>query len=216
VRVLSNSFINNIGEYTVFVDYNALPTKRYIEFNNNSFAKNRVIKSFSRSYVRTKTQAVLAVKEGTITVEHNSFVNPLFPREMGTLLKDHERVIQARYNWWGSKDECKVEERIFHFVDRIELAQIQYYPFLDSVHSNNVKVHNRTRRSCFIQGNKLSGTLNTTVTLPKDSDTYKVIGDVIVLPNGVLTIEENVTLEFPLKAIFIVFGQVVIKGTDSK
>ena len=216
VRVISSTFIKNIGEYTVLVNYNVLPTKRYIVFNNNSFIENRVIQSFSSSYVRTKTQAVLAVKEGTITVEHNSFVNPLFPHEMVTLLKDHERVIQARENWWGSRDECKVEERIFHFGDRIELAQIQYYPFLDSVHSNNVKVHNGTRRLCFLQGNKLGGLLNQTVTLPKDSDTYQVLGDVIVLPNGIFTIEENVTLEFPLKAVFIVFGQVVIKGTNSK
>ena len=216
VRVLSSTFINNIGEYTVLIDYNALPTKRYIVFNNNSFIENRVIQSFSSSYVRTKTQAVLAVKEGTITVEHNTFVNPLFPHEMTTLLKDHERVIQARENWWGSTDECKVEERIFHFGDRIELAQIQYYPFLDSVHSNNGKVHNGTRRSCFLQGNRVGGTLNQTLTLPKDSDTYQVVADVIVLPNGVLTIEENATLEFPLKAVFIVFGQVVIKGKDSK
>ena len=216
VRVLSSTFINNIGEYIVLVDYYALPTKRYIVFNNNSFIENRVIQSFSSGYVRTKTQAVLAVKEGTVTVEHNSFVNPLFPHEIATLLKDHERVIEARENWWGTREECKVEERIFHFGDRIELAQIQYYPFLDSVHSNNVKVHNSTRRSCFLQGNKLGGTLNQSVTLPKDSDTYQVAGDVIVLPNGVLTIEENVTLEFPLKAVFIVFGQVMIKGTDSK
>ena len=216
VRVLSSAFITNIGEYTVFVDYNALPTKRYIVLNNNSFIDNRVIQSFSSSYVRTKTQAVLAVKEGTITVEHNWFVNPLFSYEMATLLKDHERDIQARENWWGSRDECKVEERIFHFNDRIELAQIQYYPFLDSVHSNNVEVHNSTRRSCFLQGYKLGGTLHQTITLPKDSGTYKVVGDIIVLPNGFLTIEENVTLEFPLQAVFVVFGQVGLKGTDSK
>ena len=216
VRVISSTFIKNVGEYIVLVDCNGLPTKQYIAFRNNSFIENRAIQSFSSSYVRTKTQAVLAVKEGKITVEHNSFVNPLFPHEMVTLLKDHERVIEARENWWGSRDECKVEEMIFHFGDRIELAQIQYYPFLDSVHSNNVKVHNGTRRSCFLRGNKLGGLLNQTVTLPKDSDTYQVVGDVIVLPNGILTIEENVTLEFPLKAVFIVFGQVVIKGTNSK
>jgi len=216
VRVLSSTFINNIGEYTVLVDYNALPTQRYMVFNNNTFIGNRAIQSFSSSYERTKTQAVLAVKEGTVTVEHNSFVNPLFPHEMATLLKDHERVIEARENWWNSRDECKLEERIFHFGDRIELAQIQYYPFLDSAPSNTVQVHNGTRRLCFLKGNKLGGALNQTVTLPKDSDTYQVVGDVIVLPNGVLAIEENVTLEFPLQAVFIVFGQVVIKGTESK
>ena len=217
VRVTSTTFIKNIGEYTALVDYDGLPTKQYIAFNNNSFLENRVIQSFSSSYVRTKTQAVLGVKEGTITVEHNSFVNPLFPHEMATLLKDHERVIQARENWWGSRDECIVEKRIFHLNDRIELAQIQYYPFLDSIYSNNVKVYNGTRRTCFLQGkNKLGGLLNQTVTLPKDSDTHQVIGDVIILPKGVLTIEENVTLEFPLKAVFIVFGQVIIKGTNSK
>ena len=216
VKVLSSTFIKNVGEYTVLVDYNALPTKRYIAFNNNSFIDNHAIRSFSSNYVRIKTQAVLAVKEGTITVEHNSFANPLFPHEMATLLKDHERVIQARENWWGSRDECKVEERIFHFGDRIELAQIQFYPFLDSVPFGTVEVHNGTRRICFLQGNKIGGTLNQTVTLPKDSDTYQVVGDVIVLPNGVLTIEENVTLEFPLQAVFINFGQVVIKGTENK
>lgn len=215
VRVRSNTFIKNKGEYTVLVDYNALPTTRYVVFSNNSFIDNRAIQSFSSSYVRTKTQAVLAVKEGTVTVEHNSFVNPLFPHEMATLLKDHERVIQAKENWWGSRDECKIEERIFHFGDRIELAQIRYSPFLDSAHSNNGKVHNGIS-FCFLQGNKLSGTLNQTVTLPKDSATYQVVGDIIVLPNGVLTIEENVTLEFPLQAVFVVFGQVVIKGTESK
>ena len=217
VRVTSSTFIKNIGEYTALVDYDGLPTKQYIAFRNNSFLENRVILSFSSSYVRTKTQAVLGVKEGTITVEHNSFVNPSFPHEMATLLKDHERVIQARENWWGWRDECKVEERIFHFNDRIELAQIQYHPFLDSIYSNNVTVHNGTHRTCFLQGrNKLGGILNQTVTLPKDSDTHQVIGDVIILPKGVLTIEENVTLEFPLKAVFIVFGQVIIKGTNRK
>ena len=217
VRVISSTFIMNIGEYTVLVEYDGLPTKQYIDFSNNSFIDNRAIQSFSSSYVRTKTQAVLGVKEGTITVEHNSFVNPLFPHEMATLLKDHERVIQARENWWGSQDECKVEERIFHFRDRIELAQIQYYPFLDSIYSSNVKIYNGTRRTCFLQGrNKLGGILNQTVTLPKDSDTYQVVGDVIILSNGVLTIEENNTLEFPLKSVFIVFGQVIIKGTNSK
>ncbi|XP_078342687.1 protein bark beetle-like [Oculina patagonica] len=216
VTVLSNTFIKNKGEYTVFVDYNALPQKRHIVFKNNTFLENRGIKSFFSNYVRTRTQAVLAVKEGTAIVEHNSFFNPLFPHEMATLLKDHERFIQARENWWGTRDECAIKERIFDFGDRIELAQVQYYPFLDSFNSSNLVVHNGNRPFCFLKRNSLGGTLNQPFTLPKDSATYQVTSDVIVLPKGVLTIEENVTLEFPLQAIFIVYGQVVIKGTKSK
>ena len=213
VTVLSNTFIKNRGEYIVFVDYNALPNMRYIVFKNNTFLENRGIEAFFSSYVRTRTQAVLAVKEGTVIVVHNSFVNPLFSHEMTTLLKDHERVIQARENWWGIRDECKIKERIFEFGDRVELAKIQYYPFLDSYNSSNVKVYNGSRPLCFLQGKILGGTLNQTVTLPKDSGTYQVTRDIIVLPKGVLIIEGNVVLEFPLQAVFIVHGQVIIKGT---
>ena len=214
VKVLSNSFIKNKGEYTVFVDYNTLPEMRYVLIKNNIFFENRGVRSFFSDYVRIRTQAVLAVKEGTAVVKHNSFKNPLFPHEMVTLLKDHERFIQASENWWGSSDECKIKERIFDFGDRVELAKIHYYPFLDSFNSTNVKVHNGTRPFCFLQGNRLGGTLNKAVTLPSNSTAYQVIGDVTVLPKGILTIEANVTLEFPLQAVFIVFGQVIVKGTN--
>ena len=214
VKVLSNTFIHNKGDYTVFVDYNTLPKMRYIVIKNNTFFENRVVRSFFSDYVRTRTQAVLAVKEGTVIVKHNSFINPWFPHEMATLLRDHERFIQASENWWGSRDECKIKDRIFDFADRVELAQIKYYPFLDSFNSSNVKVHDGSRPFCFLQGNRLGGTLNEAVTLPRDSATYQVIGDVIVLPKGVLTIEANVTLEFPLQAVLIIFGQVIVKGTN--
>ena len=214
VTVLSNTFIKNRGEYIVYVDYNAFPKMRYIVLKNNTFLENRGIQSFFSNHVRIRTQAALAIKDGTVIVVHNSFVNPLLPHEMMTLLKDHERVIQAIENWWGSGDECKVKERIFDFDDRVELAQIQYYPFLNSFNSTNV--HNGSRALCFLQGMTLGGTLNRTVALSKNSGIYQVIGDVIVLPKGVLTIDANVTLEFPPQAVFIVFGKINIKGTRSE
>ena len=212
VEVVANTFIKNTGEYTVHVDYNSLPSKRYTLIKNNTFLWNKEVRSFSTSYVRTKTRAVLTIGEGNFTVEHNYFDNPSFPHEMATLIKDHERVFQAQENWWGSPDECEVRERIFEFEDRIELAQIRYYPFLIEHNPTNLMLHNGTRTICFLQGNKLGGTLSRSVIVPRQRASYQVIGDVIVLLNGNLTIEEGVTLEFPLQSVFLVYGSVVIKG----
>ena len=215
VNVLENIFFKNRGEYIIFVDYNTLPDRRFMIMKNNTLSNNKCVRQFPSKYIRTKTQAVLAVHGGNFTVEQNSFDNPLCPHEMTTLFKDHERVIQARENWWGSTDECNVKERIFDFEDRVELAQIQYYPFLVHHNSTHVKLHNDTRPLCFLRGTKLGGTLNRPVTLP-NGVIYQVTGDVIVLPKGILTMEENITLEFPLQAVFLVYGQVVIKGTNDK
>jgi len=215
VSVIENTFVDNKGEYIVFVDYKSLPDKRFIVIKNNTFRNNRWVQQFPSRYSRTKTQAVLGINEGTFNVEHNLFENPLFPHELATLIKDHGRMLQARENWWGSRDECYVKERIFDFEDRVELAQIQYYPFLVFQNSSNVEVHNDTRPICFLRGNKLGGTLNRSVTLYKERGSYQVTGDATVLLDGVLTIEEGVTLEFPIQAVFIIYGQVIIKGTKA-
>ena len=215
VSVIENTFVDNKGEYIVFVDYKSLPDKRFMVIKNNTFRNNRWVQQFSSRYSRTKTQAVLGINEGTFNVEHNLFENPLFPHELATLIKDHGRMLQARENWWGSRDECDIKERIFDFEDRVELAQIQYYPFLVLQNSSNVEVHNDTRPICFLRGNQLGGTLNRSVTLFKDRGSYQVTGDATVLLDGVLTIEEGVTLEFPFQAVFIIYGQVIIKGTKA-
>ena len=214
VNVLENTFLQNTGEYIVFVDYNSLAFKRLMTIKNNTFLRNSGVRSFSSGYLRTKTQAVLALNEGNFTVEHNSFNDPLFPHEMTTLMKDHKRVFQAKENWWGSSDECKVKERIFDFEDRVELAQIQYYPFLVYRNFTSIILHNGTRATCFLQGTKIGGIVKRSVNIPDNNATYQVNGDVIVLSDSILTIEENVTLEFELQAVFLVYGQIIVKGTN--
>lgn len=216
VQILANIFRKNKGEYTCLIDYNTLPTKRQVIINNNWFLENQEIKSFSSSGIRTETQAVIAVTEGNITVEHNSFDNPLFPHDFAIFFKDKDRVILARENWWGTRDECKVKERIFDFEDRVELPRIQYYPFLLSRNSTGAYVHSGLRPSCFVRGNKIAGILDETVSIKNDFSPYQVIGDVIVQPRGVLTIEHGVTIEFPLKGLFLVHGQIIIRGSSKE
>lgn len=216
IQILANIFTKNKGKYTCLVDYNTLPTKRQAIINNNWFLENQRIKSFSSSYIRTKTQAVIAITEGNITVEHNSFENPLFPHDFAIFFKDQDRVILARKNWWGTKDECKVKERIFDFEDRVELPRIQYYPFLLSRNSTSTYVHSGFRPSCFVRGNKIAGILDEAVTIKNDFSPYQVIGDVIIQPKGVLTIEYGVTIKFPLKGLFLVHGQIIIRGSSKE
>lgn len=216
IQILANIVTKNKGKYTCLVDYNTLPTKRQAIINNNWFLENQRIKSFSSSYIRTKTQAVIAITEGNITVEHNSFENPLFPHDFAIFFKDQDRVILARKNWWGTKDECKVKERIFDFEDRVELPRIQYYPFLLSRNSTSAYVHSGFRPSCFVRGNKIAGILDEAVTIKNDFSPYQVIGDVIIQPKGVLTIEYGVTIKFPLKGLFLVHGQIIIRGSSKE
>ena len=216
LQVSSNIFSKNKGENIFFVDCGTLPTKCRVTIRNNTFLDNQRIRLFSSNYLRTKTQAVLAVNGGNVTIKFNSFINPLFSHELATLLKDRERILLAEENWWGTRDECKIKDRVFDFEDRVELAQIQYYPFLDSYNSTSSKLHDGVRPFCFLRGNKLGGTLNQVFNITNQTDTYRVISDVTILPDGVLFMEGNITLEFPLKSVFLVQGKVIIKGTKKE
>ena len=216
LQVSSNIFLKNKGENIFFVDCGTLPTKCRVTIRNNTFLDNQRIRLFSSNYLRTKTQAVLAVNGGNVTIKFNSFINPLFSHELATLLKDRERILLAEENWWGTRDECKIKDRVFDFEDRVELAQIQYYPFLDSYNSTSSKLHDGVRPFCFLRGNKLGGTLNQVLNITNQIDAYQVISDVTILPDGVLFLEGNITLEFPLKSVFLVQGKVIIKGNKKE
>ena len=214
VDVLSNAFRKNKGDHVIFMDYGYLPDRRFSILRNNTFKDNEALETFSTRYFRIKTQAVITLKEGNFTVERNFFDNPSYTHDIATYLQEHNRIISAKQNWWGTQEECNIKKRIFDLEDRVELSRIEYYPFLASSNFTNLTLHIGARPFCFIEGNKLGGILDQPLTLSKRNASYEVIGDVIVLSNGSLTTEGNVTLEFPLQAVFFVQGQVVIKGTD--
>ena len=214
VHVLSNTFRKNKGDHVIFVDYGRLPDRRFSIFRNNTFNDNEAPETFSTRYIRIKTQAVVTLKEGNFTVERNFFDNPSYPHDISTYLQERNRMISAKQNWWGTQDECKIKKRIFDFEDRLDLARIEYYPFLASSDFTNLSFHIGVRPFCFLIGNQLGGILDQSLTLSKRNTSFEVISDVTVLSNGSLTIEGNVTLEFPFQAVFFVQGQVVIKGTD--
>lgn len=214
VHVLSNAFRKNKGDHVIFVDYGRLPDRRFAIVRNNTFNDNEVPETFSTRYIRIKTQSVVTLKEGNFTVEKNFFDNPSYPHDIATYLQERNRMISAKQNWWSTQDECKIKKRIFDFEDRLDLARIEYYPFLASSDFTNLSFHTGVRPFCFLVGNQLGGILDQSLTLSKRNTSFEVISDVTVLSNGSLTIEGNVTLEFPLQAVFFVQGQVVIKGTD--
>ena len=150
VNVQGNIFTQNKGEYIVFVNFKSLTSVHQMSISQNSFFKNQKVRKFSKHYIRVKTQTVLAISKGNVTVMRNAFDNPMFPHEIAALSMDHEIMHQAIENWWGTSDECKVKERIFDYEDRVELARIQYYPFLVYHNSTSVIIHNSTRALCFL------------------------------------------------------------------
>ena len=214
VHVLSNTFTKNKGDHVIFVDYGRLPDRRFSIVRNNTFNDNEAPETFSSRNIRIKTQAVVTLKEGNFTVERNFFDSPSYPHDIATYLQERNRMISAKQNWWGTQDECKIKKRIFDFEDRLDLARIEYYPFLVSSDITNLSFHIGVRPFCFLIGNQLGGILDQSLTLSKRNTSFEVISDVTVLSNGSLKIEGNVTLEFSLQAVFFVQGQVVIKGTD--
>ena len=214
VHALSNTFRKNKGDHVIFLDYGRLPDRRFAIVRNNTFNDNEVPETFSTRYIRIKTQSVVTLKEGNFTVEKNFFDNPSYPHDIATYLQERNRMISAKQNWWSTQDECTIKKRIFDFEDRLDLARIEYYPFLASSDFTNLSFHTGVRPFCFLIGNQLGGILDQSLTLSKRNTSFEVISDVTVLSNGSLTIEGNVTLEFPLQAVFFVQGQVIIKGTD--
>ena len=215
VQVISNVFSKNKGERVLMADFRFSPPMRYAEIKNNTFEGNIGVVQ-TKLYYRSTTHACLVIGEGNFSIERNVFDNPLYLYDLAVTVKDHERVFKAAENWWGAADECFVKKRIFDFQKRVQLAYVEYYPYLMSPSLTVLNISHSARPSCFLNESRVGGTLSHQVTLVKDKSPYHVNDDVIILPNGSLTIEESVSLEFAPKVAFVVQGRVIVKGAENK
>ena len=213
LRLISNTFTNNIGENVLFVDLYHWNDMRRTEIINNTFANNSGTDLFPGVFRRSTKYAVVVLKEGNFTLHENMFVNPNFTFQISTILNNFKRTVAAQRNWWGTEKECDIREKIFDFEDRVQLARIDYFPYLASPDTRDVVSENTTRKSCFLQGHQLDGALDETLVLNDKSTPYIVKDDLIVLPNGSLTIAPNVTLIFPPRSVFVVQGHLSVEGT---
>jgi len=65
-----------------------------------------------------------------VVVKDNNFVNNFkYAIDYQRRISGHPIKMDARYNWWDSIDEEKIEAKINHFSDNSILCEVKYIPF---------------------------------------------------------------------------------------
>ena len=219
VEIRENVFLKNqVSEKVVLIDFSSFPDARSATIINNTFEDNEAVTKnrFPKFYHRTTTRAVIVLKEGTFTIRENVFENPGFAFQISTLRHDHQRVVDAKLNWWGTADECKIIDRIFDFHHRVQLSPVDFFPYITSYNKTSVVNSNISRPLCFLRNESIGGILDRILVLSSGRSPYKVRDDIIVLTNGSLVIEKNVTLYFPPRSAMVVKGTLVVSGTENE
>ena len=202
--IRKNVFAKNRAENAVFIDYSSFPDTRSATIANNSFEDNEADTEdlFPNLYHRTTTRAVIVLREGSFTLRENVLENPSFPLQFSTLRHDHRRVIDAKFNWWGTEKECEIVDKIFDFRHRVQLSPVKFFPYLLSSNKSLVVDSSISRPSCFLRNGTIGGIVDRPLALSSEDSPYDVRDDVIILANGSLVIPKNVSLLFPPRSVF--------------
>lgn len=217
VKISRNRFNNNRVENAVFIDFYSYPEARLAVLTNNTFEDNEphLKNLFPNFFKRLTSRAIIVFKEGSFTLRENIFENPAFAYQISTLLYDHRRIIDAKRNWWGTPDECKIFDKIFDFHHRVQLSQVAFFPYFLSSEKRVIR-SNTSRPSCFLRGSTIGGIVDRPLTLSITESPYYVRDDIIILTNGTLVVPKNVTLLFPSRSAMIVYGTLLVNGTKSE
>ena len=218
VEINENTFIKNRAENVLFIGFRSFSETVSAIVRNNAFKDNEAATKdlFPNFYRRSTTRAVIVLKEGSCTLRENILENPKFAYELSTLRVDYHQSIDAKFNWWGTTEECKIVDRIFDFQHRVELSPVEFFPYLLS--SNKATAINASipRPSCFLKGARIGGIVDRPLALLSENSPYEVQDDIIILTSGSLFIPKNVTLQFPSRSAMVVQGTLLVDGTQKE
>ena len=217
LKIRKNVFKKNrVTGNVIFIDFSAFPETRSSAVMNNTFEENKLATKLPSFYRRTSTYAVIVVKEGTFVIRENIFENPGFAYQVSSLRPDHLLVVDAKYNWWGTADECEIVDKIFDFRHRVHLSPIDFFPYRISYNKSVIVNSNISRPSCFLRNRSIGGILDRPLVLTSDGLPYEVRDDIVILATGSLVIQKNVTLEFPPRSAMVVQGSLYVDGTHNE
>ncbi len=218
VKIEKNFFTKNRAENVLYIDYGSFPETRSAIVINNTFEDNEVATNdlFPDFFHRSTTRAVVVLKEGNFTLQNNSLENIGFAFQLSTLRHDHRQSIDAKFNWWGTSDECEIVDRIFDFQHRVQLSPVDFFPYLLSANKTSAVSSSIPRPSCFLRGASIGGILHKPLTLSSACSPYKVRDDIIIVTNGSLVIPKNVTVQFPSRSAMVVQGTLLVEGTKNE
>ncbi|XP_068733405.1 protein bark beetle-like [Montipora capricornis] len=221
LQIKNNVFTKNrVTENVLSVDVRECwysEARRSVAILNNTFEDNQLTTKdrFPSFYHRTTSRAVLVLNGGRFILHENTFENHAFPFETSTLDHDPGHVIDARFNWWGSTNECDIADRIFDYRRRAQLSLLEFFPYMVS---KNKSLHmNLTilRPSCFLRNRTIGGILDRPLYLPSEDNGYEVRDDIIILTNGSLVIPGNTTLYFPSRSVMVAQGSLIVDGHET-
>ncbi len=236
ISLLHNRFFNNIAENLVDITTNIplvfirsnilehnevdksifnLATENLNYHSNYSFIRNSLVangvrRRYPLPYNAFSRVAAVICSCRQISVTENYFQNPLFPWEimLTPFFKPYE--IDAKYNWWGSKDVNEIIHRILDFRWRNYLARLNFSPFLAS--ANLSDVYAGDTRVNFRNGSVLGGHITDSIVLEKHNSPFTVTRDVVIYPNASLTIEKSVQMNVLANIGFHVYGKLELLG----
>ena len=218
VKIDNNIFMNNRAENVLYIDYSSFPETRHAIVRNNTFEDNEVASKdlFPTFFRRSTTRTVIVLNEGTFNLHENIFENPSFAFQLSTLRHAHRRAIDAKFNWWGTAEECQIVDRIFDFQHRVQLSPVDFFPYLLSSKKTRAINSSIARPSCFLKGARIGGILDRPLALSSAVSSYEVRDDIIILTNGSLSIPKNVTLQFPSRSAMVVQGRLLAVGSENE
>ena len=183
-----------------------------LNFTGNSLINNAVGQRRPLPFnIIGKVAAVICPSGIRISVNENLFENPLLSFEfMLTPFFWTTNEIDAKYNWWGSKDTSEIILRIFDFRWRNYLAALNIAPFLAS--GNLSDVHVGETRFNFRNGSVLGGRVTDYTILKRENSPYTVMRDVIIYPSATLTIEKGTQINVLPNIGFHVYGKLELLG----
>ena len=218
VEINENRFTKNRADNVLFIDFSSFPETVSAIVRNNTFEDNEAATKdlFPNFYRRSTARAVIVLKEGSFTLRENILENPKFAYQLSTLRDDYRHSIDAKFNWWGTAEECKIVGKIFDFQHRVQLSPVEFFPYLLSSNKTRAIDSSIPRPSCFLKGTRIGGVVDRPLALLSKDSPYEVHDDIIILPNGSLSIPKNVTLQFPSRSAMIVQGMLFVDGTENE
>ena len=212
MTIFKNTWKHNFGH--AMIRFNIPKYSKASNFFDNELTQNVISQKYPLVTEYFVNEATILHINGNFQFKRNIFENPSAPYEFATQSCFHGDTIDARFNWWGTKDPNIISSKIYDFASQNDLDIVDFLPFMSSKHMESKAIFNKSR-NVFANGSKIGGPLISDVVLTKTKSPYLVIKDIIVYPNATLKIEPGVQVNVLPYLGFLVYGKMNIVGKEN-
>ena len=215
ININNNVFTSNDGLFMVLLNcgysIERQMIKEHVNFTNNYFVNNTNMKSNDLS-CELSVSGLMDHK--IIFIHYNNFNSYGFAKELCLYIfaSSSASSLDVSFNFWGYNDKNAVQKRIFDAESNYEQSLAIFVPFLSR--SGSI-LHGSNATSGFEVKSILGGRISSTVHLNISYSPYKVLSDLIVLPQAFLVIDPGVEMQFDSGVGMLVLGSLFVNGNDT-